>query len=77
VVEVGYPPRSPWYGLMRRERIPPETLLLRRMEVQVLALLGALRAGGDWGAIAAEHHAGEPVWTEVGREDAAFFERRS
>jgi predicted unusual protein kinase regulating ubiquinone biosynthesis (AarF/ABC1/UbiB family) len=77
VVEVGYPPRSPWYGLMRRERIPPETLLLRRMEVQVLALLGALGAGGDWGAIAAEHHAGEPVSTELGREDAAFFERRS
>jgi predicted unusual protein kinase regulating ubiquinone biosynthesis (AarF/ABC1/UbiB family) len=77
VVEVGYPPRSPWYGLMRRERIPPETLLLRRMEVQVLSLLGALRAGGDWGAIAAEHHAGEPVSTALGREDAAFFERRS
>jgi predicted unusual protein kinase regulating ubiquinone biosynthesis (AarF/ABC1/UbiB family) len=77
VIELGYPPRSPWYGLMRRERVAPASLLLRRMEVQVLSLLGALRAGGDWGAIAAEHHAGEPVSTALGREDAAFFERRS
>jgi predicted unusual protein kinase regulating ubiquinone biosynthesis (AarF/ABC1/UbiB family) len=76
VVELGYPPRSPWYDLMRREHIPPATLLLRRMEIQVLSLLGALRAGGNWGAIAAEHHAGEPVSTALGREDAAFFERR-
>lgn len=77
VVELGYPPRSPWYGLMRRERMPPPTLLLRRMEIQVLSLLGALRAGGDWGSIAAEHHAGAPVSTALGREDAAFFERRA
>jgi predicted unusual protein kinase regulating ubiquinone biosynthesis (AarF/ABC1/UbiB family) len=77
VVELGYPPRSPWYDLMRRERMPPATLLLRRMEIQVLSLLGALRAGGDWGAIAAEHHAGEPASTALGREDAAFFQRRA
>ena len=62
---------------MRRERIPPATLLLRRMEIQVLSLLGALGAAGDWGAIAAEHHAGEPASTALGREDAAFFQRRS
>jgi hypothetical protein len=60
---------------MRGECIPPPTLLLRRMELQVLSVLGALRAGGDWGAIAAEHHAGEPVSTALGREDAAFFQR--
>ncbi len=77
VVEAGYPPRSPWYGLMRRERMAPASLLLRRMEVQALSLLGTLRAAGDWGAIAAEHHAGEPASTAVGREDEAFFARRS
>jgi len=76
IVEAGYPPRSPWFALMRRERIPPATLLLRRMEVQVLSVLGELRAGGDWGAIAAEHHAGEPACTALGREDHAFFARR-
>jgi hypothetical protein len=38
--------------------MPPPTLLLRRMEVQVLSLLGEFRAGADWGAITAEYHAG-------------------
>jgi hypothetical protein len=59
---------------MQRLTLPPPTLLLRRMEVQMLSLLGELRAGGDWGAIAAEHWAGQPPSTEPGREDAAFFE---
>jgi predicted unusual protein kinase regulating ubiquinone biosynthesis (AarF/ABC1/UbiB family) len=77
IVEAGYPPRSPWFALMRRERIPPATLLLRRMEVQVLSVLGELHAGGDWGAIAAEHYAAEPASTALGREDRAFFERRT
>jgi predicted unusual protein kinase regulating ubiquinone biosynthesis (AarF/ABC1/UbiB family) len=75
IVESAYPPRSPWFALMRRERIPPPTLLLRRMELQVLAVLGQLRAGADWGAIAAEHYAAGPVSTALGREDRAFFDR--
>jgi hypothetical protein len=54
VLEAGYPPRSPLFPLMRRMAVPPPTLLLRRMEVQLLSLLGELRAGADWGAIAAE-----------------------
>ncbi len=75
-LELGYPPRSPWFSVMQRLTFPPATLLLRRMEVQMLSLLGELRAGGDWAAIAAEHWAGRPPSTELGREDAAFFERR-
>jgi predicted unusual protein kinase regulating ubiquinone biosynthesis (AarF/ABC1/UbiB family) len=75
-LQLGYPPRSPWFALMRRLRLPPPTLLLRRMEVQVLSVLGELGAGADWGAIAAEHYAAEPASTELGREDRAFFERR-
>ena len=75
-VELGYPPRSPWFALMRRLTVPPPTLLLRRLEVQMLALLGELDAGGDWAAIAAEQWAGRSPSTVLGREDAAFFERR-
>jgi predicted unusual protein kinase regulating ubiquinone biosynthesis (AarF/ABC1/UbiB family) len=75
-LELGYPPRSPWFSVMQRLALPPPTLLLRRMEVQMLSLLGELRAGGNWAAIAAEHWAGQPPSTELGREDAAFFERR-
>jgi hypothetical protein len=42
----------------------------------MLSLVGDLRAGGNWAAIAAEHWAGQPPSTDLGREDAAFFERR-
>ena len=52
--ELGYPPRSPHFASMRRMTIPPPTLLLRRMELQLLALLGELHAGADWAGIAAE-----------------------
>ena len=71
VLELGYPPHSPYLALMRGLRMPPQTLLLRRMEVQLLALLGDLHAAADWGAIAAEHHAGAPASTPLGREDHA------
>ena len=50
-LELGYPPRSPWMSMLRRLTLPPRTLLLRRMEVQMLSLLGGLargrRLGGD------------------------------
>jgi hypothetical protein len=57
--------------------MPPPTLLLRRMEIQVLSLLGDLHAGADWGAITAEHHSGKPASTALGREDHAFHKRRA
>jgi hypothetical protein len=60
---------------MRRLTLPPPTLLLRRMELQMLSLLGELRAGGDWAALAAEHWSDQPPSTPLGREDIAFFER--
>ena len=73
---LGYPPRSPHFATMRRMRMPPATLLLRRMELQALALLGGSRAGADWGAIAEEYRSGGAPSTLLGREDRAFFERR-
>ena len=75
-LESGYPPRSPWFSLLRRLTFPPPTLLLRRMEIQMLSLLGELRAGGDWARIAAEHWADQPPQTPLGRQDADFFHRR-
>jgi hypothetical protein len=75
IIELGYPPRSPYFALMRRPRTPPETLLFRRVEVQVLALLGDPHAAADWGAIAAEHHSDARPSTALGREDHAFHAR--
>ena len=37
-------PRSDFYALMRRENVPANELMGRRMEVGVLAVLGQLRA---------------------------------
>lgn len=77
IAELGYPPRSPYFALMRRLNMPARTLLLRRMELQLLALLGELHAAADWGAIAAEHHSGLPASTPLGRDDHAFHARRT
>jgi predicted unusual protein kinase regulating ubiquinone biosynthesis (AarF/ABC1/UbiB family) len=74
--ELAYPPRSPHFPTMRRMAIPPATLLLRRMEIQLLALLGDFNAGADWGVITAEHHSGKPAATALGRAQDAFWARR-
>ena len=51
-------PRSPYFGQMRRQTLPPQALLLRRMEGLVLSTLGEVRAAADWNAIAREYYAG-------------------
>lgn len=75
-LELGYPPRSPWFARMRRLRPVAATLVLRRMEVVLLRTLGELGAASDWGAIAAEYWAGSPPSTALGREEADFLARR-
>ena len=69
-LEVGSSPRSPWFEQMRRQTVPPEALLIRRMEGLLFAVLGELRAGADWGAMAQEYIAGAPPTTPLGREEA-------
>jgi predicted unusual protein kinase regulating ubiquinone biosynthesis (AarF/ABC1/UbiB family) len=77
ILELAYPPRSPHFRLMRRMTMPPATLLLRRMEIQLLALLGDFHAGADWGAITTEHHSGTPASTALGRAEDAFWQRHT
>ena len=55
--------------------LPPETVLIRRMHGIVGIVLGQLRAGADWGAIAAEYLHGEPGATALGEAEAEFFSR--
>jgi hypothetical protein len=58
---------------MRQMTLPPQALLIRRMEGLVLSTLGELRAGADWNAIAREYFEdGEPS-TELGKLDAEFW----
>jgi predicted unusual protein kinase regulating ubiquinone biosynthesis (AarF/ABC1/UbiB family) len=73
LLERGSSPRSPYFEDMRQMTLPPQALLIRRMEGLVLSTLGELRAGADWHAIAREYFdAGEPS-TELGELDAAFW----
>jgi predicted unusual protein kinase regulating ubiquinone biosynthesis (AarF/ABC1/UbiB family) len=56
--------------------LPPESILIRRMHGIVAVVLEQLRAGADWGAIAAEYlHAGAPA-TPLGQAEADFLARR-
>ena len=56
--------------------LPPESILIRRMHGIVAVVLGQLRAGADWGAIAAEYLHGAPPATPLGEAEAEFFARR-
>src|SRR6476620_3309332 len=56
--------------------LPPEAILIRRMHGIVAVVLGQLRAGADWGAIAAEYLHGEPPATLLGQAEAEFFAQR-
>jgi predicted unusual protein kinase regulating ubiquinone biosynthesis (AarF/ABC1/UbiB family) len=69
-------PRSDFYSLMRRENVPANELMGRRMEIGVLAVLGQLRAKRNWHRIAREWWFGDPPQTELGREEHEFWARK-
>jgi len=56
--------------------LPAETILIRRMHMIVGVVLGQLRAGADWGAIAGEYLHREPPATPLGEAEAEYFRRR-
>jgi hypothetical protein len=61
---------------LRRMTLPPQALLIRRMEGLVFQTLGEVRASADWAAIGAEYHAGAAPATALGSLDAAFWSGR-
>jgi predicted unusual protein kinase regulating ubiquinone biosynthesis (AarF/ABC1/UbiB family) len=58
---------------LRQMTLPPQALLIRRMEGLVFQTLGEVRAKADWAAIGAEYHSGEAPSTPLGELDAAFW----
>lgn len=76
VIEATHDPRSEYYDLMRRESIPAEELMGRRMEIGVLAVLGQLRAKRNWHRIMREWVYGDPPATALGEAEWAYFESR-
>ena len=74
LIEVSGSPRSPHYEAMKRQTLPPASLLMRRQEGLVFITLADLRAGADWAAIAAEYFAGAAPSTPLGEQERAFWE---
>jgi predicted unusual protein kinase regulating ubiquinone biosynthesis (AarF/ABC1/UbiB family) len=68
-------PRSRHWELMRRETMPPQAMLARRMEALTLGVLGQLRATANWHRIAREWLFGEPPSTELGEQEEGFHVR--
>ena len=54
IIESTNDPRSEYYDLMRRESVPADELMGRRMEIGVVAVLGQLRAKRNWHRIMRE-----------------------
>jgi predicted unusual protein kinase regulating ubiquinone biosynthesis (AarF/ABC1/UbiB family) len=69
-------PRSDFFAVMRRENVPANELMGRRMEIGVLAVLGQLRAERNWHRIACEWWFHEQPSTELGEQDWQFWEER-
>jgi predicted unusual protein kinase regulating ubiquinone biosynthesis (AarF/ABC1/UbiB family) len=61
---------------MNQFTLPPDAALIRRMHGVVAIVLQTLRAGANWGAIAAEYLHEEPPATDLGRQEAEFFAPR-
>ncbi|QLY29285.1 AarF/ABC1/UbiB kinase family protein [Nocardia huaxiensis] len=59
-------PRRGYFQHLRQQYAPAEHAIARRVEYGTLALLGQLRAGGNWHRIAREWFYGEPSRTELG-----------
>jgi hypothetical protein len=76
MIEVTSDPRSDFYDLVRRESIPADELMGRRMETGLLAVLAQLRATANWHRIMREWVYGEPPSTVLGEVEWRYFERR-
>ena len=74
VIESTSDPRSEYYDLMRRESVPAEELMGRRMETGVLAVLAQLRAKRNWHRIMREWVYADPPATELGEQEWDYFE---
>jgi predicted unusual protein kinase regulating ubiquinone biosynthesis (AarF/ABC1/UbiB family) len=76
VIESTTDPRSEYYSLMRRESVPADELMGRRMETGVLAVLAQLGAKRNWHRIMREWIYAEPAATELGEQEWEYFESR-
>ena len=76
VIEVTSDPRSDFYDLIRKESLPADELMGRRMETGLLAVLAQVGAKRNWHRIMREWLFADPPLTELGEQEWAYFEER-
>jgi hypothetical protein len=64
--------RGPIYRIFKDQQIPPAHMVQRRVEIQVLSILGQLRPIVNFHRIAREWLYGEEPTTELGRAAAEW-----
>ncbi len=71
-------PRSPYSDVLRQLNLPPDYLLLNRIQWGLNSVLGQLRARNDWRAIRDEYvdETAQPA-TPLGELDAAWWNERN
>lgn len=71
-------PRSPYADVLRKLNLPPDYLLLNRIQWGLYSVLGRLGAVGDWQAIRDEYiTADAPPATPLGAQDAAWWAQQT
>ena len=65
-------PRSPYFGQMRKETLPPDHVFGRRLEMLTLAVMSQLRARGNWHRVEREWLYGDDPLTELGRAEQTW-----
>jgi predicted unusual protein kinase regulating ubiquinone biosynthesis (AarF/ABC1/UbiB family) len=76
MIEVTSDPRSDFFDLVRRESLPADELMGRRMETGLLAVLAQLRATANWHRIMREWVYADPPSTVLGEAEWRYFERK-
>jgi hypothetical protein len=76
MIEVTSDPRSDFFDLVRRESLPADELMGRRMETGLLAVLAQLRATANWHRIVREWVYGDQPSTVLGEVEWRYFQRK-
>ncbi len=76
IIESTSDPRSEYFDLIRRESLPADELMGRRMETGVVAVLAQLGAKRNWYRIMREWVYADQPATELGEAERAYFEQR-